>query len=255
MFLKKLMGKTNKNNGVPEDLSDKSNTNYVDVIEFSLIGLSSMSSGQGDKINNNNYDVNSFSEIQQRILKYPIFGKGVFSVPCELIGKCNDPDYQYGIPFRFFNVSDETNDIENFRLNYGDEIYSRYSLLGFLLDEMVLLNNDKETIHFIHPADIADESHFRYRIEEKICMLEEFLEFITPQSVCCFMDPESSMHFNLFEKKGKTLIYELNPLTSEGVWEKKEYETEELCIKAYNELVELSKSKGYSIHYGPRGVE
>jgi hypothetical protein len=114
--------------------------------------------------------------------------------------------------------------------------------------EIVLLNTVKNTVHTFHHSVIScDIKSLTYSLENGIGSLEDFIQSLRPQTVCCFADRKSYYPaYYVFE------IRDNFELLNDG--EIIKYSDEQTIWQEYYKLVGNSVDKGYEVHYAPRGI-
>jgi hypothetical protein len=184
-----------------------------------------------------------FPENFRQIYKYKIFGDNLLSIPANLIIDGDDDEFEK--PFSFLNASEE---LDVFEKEFRSEISDHFIQIGHLYNctELVLLNKIKNTVHVFHVSDIADIDWLNYKLENGICNLDEFVNNIRPQTVCCLINPKNYSEWDIFEIRNET------ELKTEA--ELIEFEDKKTVNEEYIEQVKKSLEKGFDINYAPQSV-
>ena len=187
-------------------------------------------------------ELSLFPENIRHIHSYKIFGDNLLAIPANVVIK---EDYnEFEIPFSFVEDKETLNIFESeFRL----EIPNEFIQIGYLngSTEIVLLNIITNNIHIFHVSDIVDKDWLNYKLFKKIiCNLEEFLENIRLQTVCCFINPKKSSEYNIFEIRNKNVIKFGEKILT--------FETKEQTIDKYKMLALNSLEMGFKIHFAPK---
>jgi len=184
-----------------------------------------------------------FPENFRQIYKYKIFGDNLLSIPANLIIDGDDDEFEK--PFSFLNTSEE---LDVFEKEFRSEISDHFIQIGHLYNctELVLLNKIKNTVHVFHVFDIADKDWLNYKLENGICNLNEFVNSIRPQTVCCLINPKNYSEWDIFEIRNET------ELKTEA--ELIEFEDKKTVNQEYIAQVKKSLEKGFDINYAPQSV-
>lgn len=184
-------------------------------------------------------DYMSFPEKIREIFSFKIFGDNLLSIPSNLI--INDDD-EFELPFSFLNSVEE---IDVFESEFKSEIPNNFIQIGSLSNatEIVLLNKVKNTIHVFHVSDVVDKSWLNYKLENEICDLQTFINYIRPQTVCCLINPEDYSKLDLFEIRNFNI---LKTNDNEKLYDEK------IIWGEYIKLIKKSIENGFIIHYAPK---
>lgn len=184
-----------------------------------------------------------FPENFRQIYKYKIFGDNLLSIPANLIIDGDDDEFEK--PFSFLNTSEE---LDVFEKEFRSEISDHFIQIGHLYNctELVLLNKIKNTVHVFHVSDIADKDWLNYKLENGICNLDEFVNSIRPQTVCCLINPKDYSEWDIFEIRNETELKTERELM--------EFKDKKTVNEEYIEQVKKSLEKGFDINYAPQSV-
>lgn len=184
-----------------------------------------------------------FPENFRQIYKYKIFGDNLLSIPANLIIDGDDDEFEK--PFSFLNTLEELNVFEK---EFRSEISDHFIQIGHLYNctELVLLNKIKNTVHVFHVSDIADKDWLNYKLENGICNLNEFVNSIRPQTVCCLINPKDYSEWDIFEIRNETELKTERELM--------EFKDKKTVNEEYIEQVKKSLEKGFDINYAPQSV-
>ncbi|MDY0986725.1 hypothetical protein SOM12_04810 [Flavobacterium sp. CFBP9031] len=184
-----------------------------------------------------------FPENFRQIYKYKIFGDNLLSIPANLIIDGDDDEFEK--PFSFLNTSEE---LDVFETEFRSEISGDFIQIGHLYNftEVVLLNKIKNTVHVFHVSDIADKDWLNYKLENGICNLDEFVNSIRPQTVCCLINPKDYSEWDIFEIRNETELKTERELM--------EFKDKKTVNEEYIEQVKKSLEKGFDINYAPQSV-
>jgi hypothetical protein len=175
---------------------------------------------------------------------FRIFGADLLAIPGNLILKGDDGEFER--PFRFLCDREE---IEVFEQEFRSEIPDEYIQIGAIYGatEIVLLNKVEDTIHTFHVSDVADKKWMKHKLDNAICNLNELIDNLCPQTVCCLINPKDRSQWDIFEIRNQTGLKD-----EDGVTTCSDIET---TWMEYKKRVETSLRNGYHIHYAPRKLK
>ena len=197
-----------------------------------------------EKTNFSEKDLLLYPDNFRQIHSFKIFGDDLLAIPAELIIEGDENEFE--IPL---SLTSELKTIELFEREFRAKIPTEFIQIGDLncSTEIVLLNKIKNTVHIFHVTDIADKNWLNYKLENKICDLNTFIENIRPQTVSCLIIPKDFSKYDIFEIRNKTEIKNGVTLTK--------YENSYETWTEYITLVKNSMAKGFEIHYAPKKIK
>lgn len=193
--------------------------------------------GVNSSLNQN--DLSLFPENFRQVHSHKIFGENLLAIPA---GENDEME-------RTFSFLSNFESLESFFTEFKTEQMNDFIQIGnsFGLTEIVLLNVVKNSIHIFHISDICDNERLSYKLQNEICKLEEFIQNLRPQTVCCFIDRKSYYpEYYVLE------IRDNFELLNDGQIFK--YPDEKTVWEEYLKLIENAVDKGLEIHYAPRKI-
>ena len=181
-----------------------------------------------------------FPENFRKIHSYRLFGSDLLAIPA-------DEGDEMEQTFSFLSSKDSLNLFDSeFRTEQMDDFIQIGNVFGS--SKIVLLNKVKNTVHiFYHSAISCDIESLTYNVENGVGSLEEFIQSLRPQTVCCFANRKSYYpEYNVFE------IRDNFELLNDG--EIIKYSDEKTVWEEYFKLVDNAVDKGLEVHYAPQKI-
>ena len=180
-----------------------------------------------------------FPDNFREIHSYNLFGDNLLAIPA---GENDEME-------QTFSFLSSKNTLELFESEFKTEQMTDFIQIGNVsgTTEIVLLNKVKNTVHTFHVSDFCDKDWLTYKLENEICKLEDFIQKLRPQTVCCFANRKSYYpEYNVFE------IRDNFELLNDGKIIK--YSDEQAVWQEYYKLVDNAVDKGFEVHYAPREI-
>jgi hypothetical protein len=180
-----------------------------------------------------------FPDNFRKIHSYKLFGENLIAIPA---GKNDEMEK----PFTFLRSKDT---LELFDSEFRTEQMDDFIQIGNAcnLTEIVLLNKVKNSVHIFHISDICDKDWVTYKLNKEICSLEDFIQNLRPQTVCCFTNRGSYYpeHYVFEIRDNFELLNDGNVI---------KYTDEDTVWEEYYKLVDDAVKKGFIVDYAPRKV-
>ena len=205
-----------------------------------LVELEKQIDGYGIGTNLSDSTLLLFPDNFRKVHSYRLFGSDLLAIPA---GK-NDEMEQ---PFSFLSSKDALDLFDSeFRTDQMDNFIQIGNIFGG--SKIVLLNIIKNTVHVFHHSVIScDHESLTYSLENGIGTLEEFIQSLRPQTVCCFANRKSYYpEYYIFE------IRDNFELMNDATFTK--YLDEKTLWQEYYKLVDNAVDKGFEVHYAPRRI-
>ncbi len=173
------------------------------------------------------------------IHSYKLFGDNLPAIPA---GEYDEIEQ----PFSFLSSKDT---LELFESEFRTEQMNDFIQIGNVYGStgIVLMNKVKNSVHIFHISDIFDTKRLTYKLEHEFCKLEDFIQNLRPQTVCCFTNRKSYYpEYETFE------IRDNFELLNDG--ETIKYSDEKAVSEEYYKLVDKAVDKGFEVHYAPREI-
>lgn len=210
--------------------------NKLAILEEELGQHSQKSQLSGDALQ-------SLPDNLKRLHSFRIFGADLLAISANLIVKGDDDDFE-----RPFRLLDDLEEIEVFEREFRSDIPNEYIQIGNIYGttEIVLLNRLRDTIHIFHVSDVADKKWLKYKLKNGICDLNQLIDNLRPQTVCCLINPKDYSQWDILEIRNETELKKEGGVTR--------YTDRETTWIEYKKYVETSLRKGYQIHYAPKKI-
>ncbi|MBA4054055.1 MAG: hypothetical protein C0490_05020, partial [Marivirga sp.] len=172
----------------------------------------------------------------KRLHSFRIFGADLLAIPANLILKGDDDEFE-----RPFKLLGDLEEIEVFERGFRSEIPDEYIQIGDIYGatEIVILNRLKDTIHIFHVSDVADKKWLKHKLENEICNLNQLIDNLRPQTVCCLINPKDYSQWDILEIRNENELKKEDGVIT--------YSDRETTWMEYKKSIETSLRKGYHI--------